>query len=350
MKDKEKYQKIIISRVDNLGDVVLTLPVAGVLKKLYPDCRIIFLGKNYSRALIGSSNNIDDFIAWDEIRDLRPSGQVRAFRSLNADIIIHAFPRSQIAKLAFKAKIPVRLGTRRRFYHWVYCNKRVDLARRNSDIHESQLNLKLLIPLGAKDHYDLLEIPDYYGLENIKPLPDEFKKLLSEKKFNLILHPRSKGSAREWGIENFSRLIEILPKEIYKIFITGTQEDGDSIKDFLNSHESDIVNLTGKLDLTHLLSFINNADGMIAASTGPLHIASALGKYALGLYSPMRPIHPGRWKPVGKHTEYLVLNKECNDCRKSTECLCIKSITPEDVLLRLSRESNKYGFLSKWKN
>jgi hypothetical protein len=45
----------------------------------------------------------------------------------------------------------------------------------------------------------------------------------------------------------------------------------------------------------------------------------------------MKPIHPGRWMPLGKRSEYLVLNKVCTDCRRSKECACINSITPGQV-------------------
>jgi heptosyltransferase-3 len=61
----------------------------------------------------------------------------------------------------------------------------------------------------------------------------------------------------------------------------------------------EVINLTGKLSLQQFIAFINHCDVLIAASTGPLHIASALGKKAIGLFAPMRPIHPGRWKPIG---------------------------------------------------
>ncbi len=36
---------IIISRTDSIGDVVLTLPVAAVLKKYFPEIKIGFMGK-----------------------------------------------------------------------------------------------------------------------------------------------------------------------------------------------------------------------------------------------------------------------------------------------------------------
>lgn len=65
------------------------------------------------------------------------------------------------------------------------------------------------------------------------------------------------------------------------------------------------------MNLKQFISFIAAADGLIAASTGPLHIAAALGKVALGIYPPIKPMHPpGRWAPLGKNASYLVLEKK----------------------------------------
>ena len=292
---------------------------------------IIFLGNRYTRPLVEACRHINTFIDWAEIADRLPSEQLHTFRSLNADVIIHVFPKKEIARLAAKSKIPIRIGTGRRTYHWWYCNRRVNFTRRGSDLHEAQLNLKLLIPLDIKATFTLSEIPEYYGLTKIRPLTNEFAQLLSTKRFNLILHPRTKGSAREWGVDNFSKLVEILPEQDYKIFITGTRDDVRQISGFLKQYGHRLVDLTGRMKLGELISFIRAADGLVAASTGPLHIAAALGRFALGLYAPMRPIHAGRWGPVGKNADYLMLDKICNDCRKSGPCHCIKSIEPIDV-------------------
>jgi len=166
-------------------------------------------------------------------------------------------------------------------------------------------------------------------------LDDKLKKLLSGKRKNIILHPKSKGSAREWGLNNFSKLIDLIPANDFKIFITGTKDEGDLMSDFLKKHENKIIDLTGRLSLDELISFISKADALVATSTGPLHIAAAAGIKAIGIYAPMRPIHPGRWKPLGKNADYLVLNKECNDCKDGSICECILSISEEQVFKKL---------------
>jgi ADP-heptose:LPS heptosyltransferase len=91
------------------------------------------------------------------------------------------------------------------------------------------------------------------------------------------------------------------------------------------------------MDLGGLMAFIAAADALIAASTGPLHIASALGIKAIGLYPPIRPMHPGRWAPLGKKAVYLVKDAECDKCRKSLECLCMKDLSPELVKNELEK-------------
>jgi len=327
--------KIIISRTDSIGDVILTLPVAGVLKKFNPNVEIFFLGKKYTRDVVESTIHVDFFLDWDDIQKKGRPEQIRIFEGLHADAIIHVFPVKEIAHLAKKANIPLRFGTTGRLFHYCNCNKLIPISRKRSDLHEAQLNLKLIAKITGKNNYSLDEIPDYYGLSKIESISSDFKKLIRKDKFNLILHPKSKGSAREWGLDNFARLIEILPKDKFEIFISGTKADGELIKNDILDKYPDVTDLTGKLTLKQLIGFTKETDGMVAASTGPLHIAAALGKHALGIYPPIKPMHPGRWAPLGKNADYLVSNKACNNCRNLNNCECIENIKPENILSKL---------------
>ncbi len=333
--------RIIISRTDSIGDVILTLPMAGILKEKYPDSEILFLGQDYVRPVIEASIHVDQFISWDSLKSLPHTEQVDWLRSLQADAIIHVFPRREIASLAKLAAIPIRIGTARRVYHLLSCNRPLFYSRTKSNLHEAQLNIKLLAPLGIKRVYSLKEIYKYYGLEKMYSLPEDISSLLSKDRFNLILHPKTRGSAREWGLDNFERLINVLPMDRYKIFITGTDAEGEEMAQFLDRMEGKVTDLTGRLTLEQLISFINAADGLAAASTGPLHIAAALGKVAVGLYAPMRPIHPGRWAPLGERAGVIVLDKECNKCAKGKICDCIRAIKPHEVAGKISELSLK---------
>lgn len=332
-------KRLVISRTDNLGDVILTLPLLGYLKSMVPDLEIFFIGKKYTKAIINQCLFVDQFLDKDEVES-----DPKILADVHADTIIFIYPDKTIARLAKQARIKHRVATAHRWYNWFYCNHLVDFSRVKSNLHESQLNFKLLKPFKLNGDVDTSELIPYYG---IQPSMVDHTTLLSNDRFNLIIHPKSKGSAREWPLEKYFELVQSLPGESYHIYVTGLQEEGDLIrneKPELLAHPN-VTDLTGKFNLTELTSFISQADGLLACSTGVLHLAAALGIHTLGLYAPMKPIHPGRWMPVGKRTKYLVLKKECNECRASKECACINAINTEEVKQQIdSFKDKKFKF------
>lgn len=332
---KQKARRIIISRTDNIGDVVLTLPLAGIIKLFDETTEIFFIGKNYTRPIIDSCVHIDKFLDRDElIKDYK------RLEAVNADAIIHVFPDLAIARAAKKAGIRYRIGTNHRIFHWFYCNKLVKFTRRRSDLHEAELNLKLLEPLGIDASYEKEELFRHYGMStntaSIQPGH------LSRERFNLIMHPKSKGSAREWPTGNYLNLAKALDSHTFRIFITGTEKEGvelrKEIPDIFNLPH--VEDMTGKFHLDELISFIGQCEGIVACSTGPLHIASALGKKVCGIYPPMRPIHPGRWAPLGENSVVLALDKICNECKNTKRCACIEAISVQQVA----------GIVNGWNN
>lgn len=323
-----KPGKIIISRTDSIGDVLLTLPVAGIIKEKFPECKIIFLGSSYTGDIVEACCHVDEFADWDLVKNRSSQAKKEFLKDLQADMIIHVFPNKTIASAAHSARIRVRTGTTNRIFHWLTCNHLIRLSRKNSDLHEAQLNLKLLDFNDLIRDYTLQEIPEYYGLTKIKSIKNEFASLIRADRFNLIIHPTSKGSAREWTIENYGRLIELLPADKLQIFITGTEADKVRTNQLVNQYPF-LIDLTGKMKLDEFLGFISHTQGLLAASTGPLHMAAALGKFALGLYPSVRPVNAARWAPLGKKAAFIEDNRLTGDQSPTL------NISPEQVLEKL---------------
>ncbi|GAB3874692.1 glycosyltransferase family 9 protein [Hymenobacter segetis] len=338
----EKNFTFLVSRTDAIGDVVLTLPVCGRLKQLFPGCRVVLIGRTYTAPVAAACPWVDDFLNLDELLKQSETAQVEALRAYEAAAIIHVFPNKTLARLAQKAKIPLRIGTRNRWQHWLTCNRLVALSRRHSPLHESQLNHKLLQPLGDTSEPSLTEIAHLVRLQATETLLPQFQQLLQKRQpgqLNVILHPRSRGSAREWGLDNFAQLARLLHRAGHRVFITGTAAEGEELAPWLQENAAFLAaDLTGQLSLPQFISFIAAADGLVAGSTGPLHLAAALGRYALGLYPPIRPMHPGRWAPLGEHAEFMVFDKpNCDDCRQQpAACTCIRAIEAAAVAARVA--------------
>ena len=324
--------RFILSRTDSIGDVVLTLPMAGLLKQYYPQCSVYFLGRNYTKDVVALSRHVDGFVNYDELEKLPEGLRIKALKDIGADVMVHVFPQVEVAKLAKKAGIPFRVGTTNRVYHWWYCNQRIALSRKNSNLHESQLNLKLLSFLSIDTNWPLQKMHELYGFTQLPSPTKEMLGILEPHKQHVILHPKSKGSAKEWGLSNFEKLIDQLPSEKYQIFVSGTKQDAALMKTFLERVSTRAVDITGRFNLSEFIAFISLCDGLVAASTGPLHIAAALQKTAIGLFSPKRPIHPGRWGPIGLNAHAVVDDPLCPNCAAGRECDCIERIKPKQIV------------------
>lgn len=331
--DLQNIKRLIISRTDSIGDVMLTLPMTAWIKKNYPNIELIYLGKAYTKAIIDCFP-IDEFIAWDELEKLPTSERLQSFQNIQADAIIHVFPVKEIAVLAKKARIPFRIGTSHRSFHLLNCNNRVNFTRKNSPLHEAQLNFELLKPFGVKgvpSMEELVESLSYFKFPALK-LPTEIQDQLQEK--YIILHPKSQGSALEWPIEKYINLAQQLSSKGYQVIFTGTAKEGDLFRKFL-PNDTNIIDFTGKLSLSELMVLIKNAEALLACSTGPLHIAGFAGIKTVGLFSPREPIHPGRWAALGSKAQMLVFDEKCPKCKKKSTCKCIEEISVEEVMKAL---------------
>lgn len=93
------------------------------------------------------------------------------------------------------------------------CNKLTWLKRKNSGLYEAQLNLKLLKAINLYPDLNVESIISNYGFTKIPALlagkqkadrPAEVQPDHTSKK--------SRGSAREWPLEHFATLINLLPE------------------------------------------------------------------------------------------------------------------------------------------
>lgn len=326
-------KRVIVSRTDSIGDVLLTLPVCAWLKQKYPEVTILFLGKGYTRSVVEAYDKVDTFIDWNEYLNVPKSEKIQSFRALHADAIIHIFPDKEIAALAKKARIPVRVGTSHRPYHLVTCTHWVNFTRKNSDLHEAELNHELLRPFGLTELPGLDEIvktTSFFHAPSVA-LPAGFETLAG----CVILHPKSQGSAREWPLEKYMELAATLAESGKKVVFTGTEGEGETFRASIPDHPN-ITDTSGQLSLEQLMVLISRASALVACSTGPLHIAGFLGVRAIGLFSPRRPIHPGRWKALGKDVRILVFDESCPKCAQRKPCDCITQIPVQSVLDKIA--------------
>ena len=318
--------RILICRTDNIGDVVLTLPLAGFLKQAIPGVQVDMVCRAYAAPVVRCCRHIDRVLALEEL-DID-----RLFRDEAYDTVIFAFQHRAIGRAARRAHVPNRVGSSHRLHHWISCNRLAHFSRVRSSLHEAQLNFALLKPLGI-DHQPALDaIWPLYGLD--APRDAGVGHLFDRSRFNLILHPKSNGNGREWPLARYTELAALLQADPgIALFVTGSRAEGELLAREAPAllASPNVRNLCGEVGLDGLVALIGMADGLVASGTGPLHIAAALGRPTLGLFPPIKPIDIARWGALGRQASSLSAAQACGACADARQCRCMDAIGAQQV-------------------
>ena len=328
-------KRILIFRTDRLGDLILSLPVVEALKTALPEAEIDLLVAPAAAPLAGMQRHVsrvipDNFQGFRGLRSL-----VRRLGAEPYDAAIHLYPRPAFALASFLARIPVRLGTAYRYYSPLF-HPRVPLHRKNMAVHERDLNLKFVEALG---------IPRPDGVTAGLVVPEraarEVRELLGREGIGetrgrfVVLHPGSGGSSLDWPGEHFATLGAGVMALGFPVVLTGTARDQRTVDGVHAWMGRQAVNLCGRLDLEQLAALLAQASLVVSNSTGPLHLADALGTRVIGLYSPFFYSSPRRWGPYSQPGNVLVPEgKACSRCRRG-RCRvfnCMAEIPPGAVL------------------
>lgn len=327
-----RSKHILVSRTDNIGDIVLTLPMVARLRQLNPNAKISFLCRAYAAPLVRFCTDIDEVIELESMAD----APVEFLKKSGIDTVILAQPDRKLAMAAFRAGIRHRIGNaRQKLYLLFYCNRRVRFSKRVMEEHEAQINFQFLSPFGSRDTPSLEAIPGLYHFDI--PPDAAIAEMQGRYAFNLVLHTKSNGHGREWPIEYYARLATMLSarKDVH-LWLSGSAKEGEWLKAHGSAllSQPNVTSLCGTQTLGQLTTFIHQADGLIASGTGPLHLSAAIGQRTLGLFPPTRPMHPGRWAALGSRAQNLVEDKSCTGCAKleTVTCDCMYRISPESVL------------------
>lgn len=292
--------RILISRTDRLGDLVLALPVVETIKARYPECRVDVISSLYASPILENNKRISGILRVqnDQLLTSKPYKKelLLKIRKGAYKVVVVLYPERQISRLFYQAAIPHRLGTAGRF-HSVFFNHRLLHSRRANRKHESEYNLDFLRFFRKGP---TIKIPTVYPTD--KELRNA-RRILGEVDVHgpfVVLHPGSGGSADRWPVDKFIELYGMLDAANIQAVLSGSDIEGDMIDEVAARQGMKVRKITGETDLRTLASVLSLASLVVANSTGPLHLAVAVGTRVVGLYPGRQIMSPVRWGPVGK--------------------------------------------------
>lgn len=335
-----QLRRILISRTDRIGDVLLSTPVIKALRDKFPQAYISMMVSPIARDIVDDNPYLDEVIIYDKdgkhkswLRTLKFSSRLKK-KKFDLAVILH--PTNRVHLLVFLAGIPVRLGYNRKF--GFLNNRRVLHAKQEGLKHEAEYNLDLLKGLGITASCGDLFMP--LKAESELYVDEIFRKEgISKNDKILAINPGASCPSKLWPVERFAQVAEKISALYgFKILILSGPKEMSLANKITLHHgiKGKVVNLAGKTSLSQTASIIKRCVLFISNDSGPVHIASALGTPVISIFGRNQPgLSVRRWGPLGKCDKYLHKDLGCirclaHNCKK--EFACLKAISVEDVV------------------
>lgn len=342
---KNKMNKILVILPNNLGDVIMTLPVLQGLKT--QDCNneiTFFVEEGYEASLINNPacDKIYSFKR-KKLKEIITSGNWRDSITLlkeyllplvneQYDRIINLCQHSYVAmflSLFDKNKILGQHYLREGNYsiqdEWSIYLYAIPFARQFNSLHVIDV-YKNIAGVGEIDSDFEIKITENETKNIINRIFDG----ISDNLKIAILQPGAAYESKQWGIDNFVELAKWLVKDGYQIIITGAESEKEMALGICNKVENNCKPLTGLLSFRETLAIVSLSEICVTGDTAIMHAAAAMKKTVYAIFGPTNPVETGPYSSgnivfAGKCTQRPCF---CHTCKNK---LCMKSITPDIV-------------------
>ncbi|MFW5878677.1 MAG: glycosyltransferase family 9 protein [Myxococcota bacterium] len=337
--------RLLVVRLDNIGDVIMLGPALRALRKTCPKADISLLCSPAGSTIAGLLPEVDELIVertlWQDAGGVLPFDPDREQRLVtrlkmgrfDAAFVFTSFSQSPWppAYACYLAGIPVRVGQPKDFGGSLLSHR---VEPPPDHVHQVDRNLSLLRGVGVRDdgiHMSLsltsearagaLSILERIG---VKP-PEPF----------VLLAPAASCQARSYAPSRFKEVARIVRERSgLPVLVVGSERDAATqgpLRELAQEHGGAHW-LVGSTTVPELCAIISRASVVVTNNSGPLHMADAFCRPQVVLYSGTDLV--SHWEPRRSRHSLLRVPTPCTPCYRFScpldrhECL---DLSPEFV-------------------
>lgn len=292
-----RLDRILVIRLDDVGDFVLTTPFLRALRKRFPNAHISLLVTSPVLALACTCPYVNEVIPFQFVRTPPPLDQIcgllRAWRFARRELVQRNFqcavvPRADTDNacalaMPYYAGIPVRIGYSAR----VLPQKRVKNLGYDRFLthpigtlcgtHEVEWSLHAASAFGTVDFDRRLELwPPASATVMAEDIVSPFRRA---GRLLVAIAPGANLDRRRWPAERFGALAALLIRELQvQVIVVGGPEDvevSEALRQSAGAGDR-VHSVVGALSWPQTAALLGVCDLFIGNDSGPLHVAAAM--------------------------------------------------------------------------
>ena len=330
-----KPKRILVVKLDHLGDVVLATPVFSNLRRAYPNAELHALTGTWSRVVLEKHPDVNKVLEYNSptfCRTGQPTPLKEVFqlyqqlRHQKYDLLVELRGDWRIVCFALLRVTPRRLDRAA-----LQIANKLGFAQ-FSGTHEATRNLDVLkragIPTPTQTTIFSVTAEDKKWTSNFLAA-----RQIDKERPLIAIHPGSPIPLKRWLPERYAELADwLIARKRAQILFVGVEDEIPIITEIQAGMQAQSVNIAGKTTLIQLASILHTCDVFIGNDSGPMHLAAAVGTQTIGLYGPGDPT---RFGPAGVQCQ-TIRRFDCPPCLGTT-CRfgkegCMPKIQVKDVI------------------
>ena len=349
MFDRGDIRRILVVKLDHIGDFITAVPSIRRLKDLFPAASITVLAGRAAKAFAAVEPAVDTFLEFEFFHARSGLGQ----KELTKDD--YAALRERLLPYRFDLAIDLRKHTdtrdvlrsvparylagfdRQGQFPFLDIALEWDgdrnLERKRSHVVDDLLSLVETVGKAARSDRTQIMLPPGAREAAMAGLPDDARALFD--KPVVAIHPGVGTIMRQWPTGHFAALIDLLvERDGVNAVLIGGPDEADLAQDVLRAckNQHAVASLVGKTPLGDLPGLLGSCVLYVGNNSGPKHIAAALGVPTIGIHSGV--VDAVEWGPIGKRAVALRRNMACSPCYLARfqdcprELACLRSLEP----------------------
>ncbi len=358
--DLTQVRRVLVVRVDEIGDVVMTSPFLRELRQLIPQAHITLVVKPAVYNLVELCPYVDEIKTYDwQTGDPRTRNLRLHWRALKLFWKYYWQNRFDLAILprwdadrhyatfvTYFSGAPWRIGYSenvnplKKRLNGTYDLLLTHTLTHNQLKHEVEHNLEVIRSLGGQAQDDRLEL--WFGPGDQEAAAKFLTQSgITRDDFLVSLAPATSQPRKQWPVERFKELGLWLKREYDAKFLViggkGEESLGEELKNALGSC---VINAVSKTTLRQTAALLKRSQVLISNDTGPMHMAAALGIPTVAIFchpeggsdfSCNSPVRFGPWKNSGLVIQPKNSSFPCREECNAGEPHCILGVTVEQV-------------------
>lgn len=329
-------RRILVVKLDHLGDVFLATPVFSNLRSVYPHAQIHALVGSTGALVLRGHPDVNNIIKYDapyfcrSQRPLQLRDASRLFRSLRLrkyDLLIDLRGDWLTVLFALSKGASYRLDlaslqTKNKLGGYSFTSP-----------HEVDRNLDVLRSAHIQTQSNALafhtSLADQRWADNFVNAAN-----IVNNRLLIAIHPGSPIKLKRWRTERFAAVADWLVAHMgAQILFVGVESEVPLIASVQQQMCQESICAAGKTNLPQLAEILARCNLFIGNDSGPMHLAAAVGTRTIGLYGPG---NPARFGPVGANSRTIRRMPDCPPCM-GTSCKfggegCMKEIEVDEVI------------------